>query len=86
MSDQTFEIGLVGAGAISAGAYTGGVIDFMVHALDSWYAAKGKDPLAPPHDVKLSVISGASAGSITAVLAAAYLASDQPPVANQKDA
>ena len=44
MTERSFEIGLVGAGAISAGAYTGGVIDFMVHALDCWYAAKGTDP------------------------------------------
>lgn len=86
MSNQTFEIGLVGAGAISAGAYTGGVIDFMVHALDNWYAAKGVEKLAPPHDVKLSVFSGASAGGITAALAAAYLGSDQPSVANEEGA
>lgn len=86
MSNQTFEIGLVGAGAISAGAYTGGVIDFMIHALDIWYAAKGMEKLVPPHDVKLSVFSGASAGGITAALAAAYLGSDQPSVTNEKDA
>ncbi|MBT9568746.1 MAG: patatin-like phospholipase family protein [Thiobacillus sp.] len=76
----------MGAGAISAGAYTGGVVDFMVHALDSWYAAKGKNALAPPHEVKLSVMSGASAGGITAALAAAYLGSDQPSIANEEAA
>ncbi len=86
MDERTFEIGLVGAGAISAGAYTGGVIDFMVHALDCWYAAKGIDSTVPPHDVKLSVMSGASAGGIMAALAAAYLGSDQPPVTNEQDA
>ncbi len=83
MKGTTFEIGLVGAGAISAGAYTGGVVDFMVQALDCWYAAKGTDPLAPPHDVRLSVFSGASAGGMTAALAAAYLGSDQPPIADE---
>lgn len=86
MSDQTFEIGLVGAGAISAGAYTGGVVDYLVHALDSWYAAKGVDPRVPPHEVRLSAFSGASAGGITAALAAAYLGSDQPPIADEQDA
>jgi len=86
MSNQTFEIGFVGAGAISAGAYTGGVIDFIVYALDNWYATKGVDKLAPPHEVKLSVFSGASAGGITAALAAAYLGSDQPSVTNLKEA
>lgn len=88
MENRTFEIGLVGAGAISAGAYTAGVVDFLVQALDAWYAAKGRDALAPPHEVKLSVFAGASAGGITAALAAAYLGSDQPPVttAQQGDA
>ncbi|HYC44447.1 MAG TPA: patatin-like phospholipase family protein [Burkholderiales bacterium] len=80
MSDETFEIGLVGAGAISAGAYTAGVIDFLVQALDEWYRAKDAGESVPAHDVKLSVFSGASAGAITAVLGAAYLASDQPPL------
>lgn len=79
MSQHTFEIGLVGAGAISAGAYTGGVIDFMVQALDEWYDAKTKNQKVPPHDVKLSVFSGASAGAITAALATGYLGRINPP-------
>ena len=87
MSNPSFEIGLVGAGAISAGAYTGGVVDFLVQALDVWYAAKAKgDATIPPHDVKLSVFSGASAGGITAALAAGYLGSNQPPIEKPKDA
>ena len=91
MSQQTYEIGLVGAGAISAGAYTGGVVDFMVQALDAWYAAKQQDQQSgnttvPPHDVKLSVFSGASAGAMTAAIATAYLASDQPPITSPDDA
>ncbi|MBC3908123.1 patatin-like phospholipase family protein [Undibacterium umbellatum] len=91
MSEQTYEIGLVGAGAISAGAYTGGVVDFMVQALDAWYAAKEQDQqnsntTVPPHDVKLSVFSGASAGAMTAAIATAYLASEQPPVTSPDDA
>nr|VFJ89926.1 MAG: Patatin-like phospholipase [Candidatus Kentron sp. H]VFJ90928.1 MAG: Patatin-like phospholipase [Candidatus Kentron sp. H]VFJ97941.1 MAG: Patatin-like phospholipase [Candidatus Kentron sp. H] len=84
---NTFEIGLVGAGAISAGAYTGGVIDFMTYALDMWYEVKQTDhDSVPPHDVKISVFSGASAGGITAALAAGYLGSDQPPITNKTDA
>lgn len=87
MAAEPFEIGLVGAGAISAGAYTAGVIDFMVYALDLWYQAKADgDPAAPQHDVKLSVFSGASAGAITAALAAGYLASDQPPMTSENRA
>lgn len=86
MDKPCFEIGLVGAGAVSAGAYTGGVIDFMVQALDEWYAAKSNPDTAPPHDVKLSVFSGASAGAITAALATGYLASNQPSVTNETEA
>jgi hypothetical protein len=85
MSEQIFEIGLVGAGAISAGAYTGGVIDFMVQALDEWYEAKAKRQPVPPHDVRLSVFSGASAGAITAALATGYLGSDQPAITTETD-
>lgn len=85
MSEQTFDIGLVGAGAISAGAYTGGVIDFMVQALDEWYALKAAGDGAPPHDVRISVFSGASAGGITAALAAGYLGSEQPPITNEAE-
>src|SRR4051812_2335307 len=36
-----FDIGLVMAGAVSAGAYTAGAIDFLLQALDTWYAEKG---------------------------------------------
>ncbi|HJU40799.1 MAG TPA: patatin-like phospholipase family protein [Tahibacter sp.] len=81
MPNPTFEIGLVGAGAISAGAYTAGVVDFLVQALDAWYAAKDRgDAGVPTHDVKLRVFSGASAGGIAAALATSYLGTDQPPV------
>lgn len=87
MSSKPFEIGLVGAGAISAGAYTAGVIDFLVFALDSWYEAKAAgDPQAPAHDVTLKVFSGASAGAMTAALGTAYLASDQPPIPDESAA
>jgi hypothetical protein len=80
---HTFEFGLALAGAVSAGAYTGGVIDFLIEALDSWYAAKdralaeyGDDTKkwdVPSHDVRLKVIAGASAGAITGAIAAAAL-------------
>jgi hypothetical protein len=75
-------IGLVGAGAISAGAHRSGVIDFMVKALVEWYAAKVKGVEGMPlREVKLSIFSGASVGVITAALAAGYLGSEQPSVA-----
>ena len=55
-----FEIGLVMAGAVSAGAYTAGVVDFLIQALDQWHEGKrGDDPRCPRHDVSLKVMAGA---------------------------
>ena len=72
--DTPFEIGLVMAGAISAGAYTAGVIDCFIQALDAWYAAKAAGVAdCPPHEVKLKVLTGASAGGMTAGLTAGLL-------------
>ncbi len=76
---RTFEIGLVMAGAISAGAYTAGVIDFLLQALDEWEEAKAKGT-APPHQIKLKVMAGASAGGMTAAIATAALCGDLTPV------
>ena len=39
---KSFELGLVMAGAISAGAYTAGVVDFLLQALEEWEKEKGK--------------------------------------------
>ena len=77
--DVPFEIGLVMAGAVSAGAYTAGVIDFLIQALDEWEKAKeqarkdlaeGKTTDCPMHEVRIKVMAGASAGGMTAALAA----------------
>jgi hypothetical protein len=70
-----FEIGLTMSGAISAGAYTAGVLDFLIEALDAWEAARnGPHPqTVPGHRVGLKVMSGASAGAITAAIAAVAL-------------
>lgn len=88
MSGNAFQIGLVGAGAISAGAYTGGVVDFLILALDEWHKAKASDPTGavPGHEVVLKVFSGASAGGMTAAIAAGFIGSDQPHVSNEQDA
>ncbi len=84
-----FEVGLVMAGAISAGAYTAGVVDFLIEALDQWEEAKADgyaeeraaDPAFDPprHDVRLKVMSGASAGSMVTALAAISLAGEFEP-------
>ena len=40
MAPKPFRIGVNMAGAVSAGAYTAGVLDFLIEALDTWYEAK----------------------------------------------
>jgi len=79
-SGRTFEIGLALAGAISAGAYTAGVLDFLFQALDEWQRAHGTDNV-PDHDVVLSAVAGASAGAITGALGAVALARGLQPQA-----
>ena len=38
--EDTFYLGLTMAGAVSAGAYTGGVLDYIFEVLDKWEKAK----------------------------------------------
>jgi hypothetical protein len=68
-----FQFGLVLAGAISAGAYTAGVLDFLFQALSEWEKERGKEGV-PDHRVVLKVIAGASAGAISGALGAVALA------------
>lgn len=79
---RTFEIGLVMAGAVSAGAYTAGVMDFLLQALDAWYGAREGNADVPPHDVRVKVMTGASAGGMTAAITVGALATRFPPVTN----
>ena len=75
-----FEIGLVMAGAVSAGAYTAGVMDFLIQSLDQWHEGKrGDDPRCPRHSVSLKVMAGTSAGGISAAIAAAQLCEAHTP-------
>ena len=79
--DTPFEVGLVMAGAVSAGAYTAGVCDYLIEALDAWHQAQNHHPdTTPPHKVTFKVITGASAGGINAALWAAALPYAFPPV------
>jgi hypothetical protein len=78
---KTFELGLVMAGAVSAGAYTAGVVDFLIQALDTWQQARDEQkPYCPNHEVKLEVMAGASAGGMTAALTTAVLAGEITPM------
>lgn len=67
------------AGAVSAGAYSAGVMDYLLETLELWEEAKSKnrrlgkndpryDHSIPMHDVEIDVISGASAGGICGTL------------------
>jgi hypothetical protein len=77
---KTFEIGLAMAGAISAGAYSGGVLDFLLQALDEWQKAKDAGTAGiPNHQVIIKVMSGASAGAITGAIGAIALAGGLKP-------
>ncbi|MBE7178438.1 MAG: patatin-like phospholipase family protein, partial [Mucilaginibacter polytrichastri] len=72
MENQPFHIGLCMAGAVSAGAYTAGVMDYLTEALDVWEQKKQSgEKNVPTHSVKLSVMGGASAGGMTSIIAAA---------------
>ena len=75
---NTFDLGLALAGAVSAGAYTAGVLDFLFLALDEWEKAR-PDPATPGHRVELQVVAGASAGAITGALGVVALARGMQP-------
>lgn len=72
--EQTLHLAITMAGAISAGAYTAGVMDYLLEVLDKWSQLKEKpDPRVPVHNVKIEVLSGASAGGMTAAITAVAL-------------
>jgi hypothetical protein len=87
---RPFYIGLNMPGAVSAGAYTAGVLDFLIDALDSLYAERelqkakyGTDYAKweiPPHEVRIVAMAGASAGGICSAIAAACFCEDFTPV------
>ncbi len=74
-----FQVGLSMAGAISAGAYTAGVVDFLCEALNEWENVRGQ-PDIPHHRTVISVMSGASAGGIITALLPVALADGIKPV------
>lgn len=77
-SEKTFHIGLTMGGAVSAGAYTGGVMDYLFEILDKWDKAKKRDlpgidyDLVPEHNVVIDVMGGTSAGGMATVMSALY--------------
>lgn len=72
MAEKSFHIGLCMAGAVSAGAYTAGVMDYLLKALERWEQNRGKAGI-PSHRVQISIIGGASAGGMTGLLTVAAM-------------
>ena len=81
-----FRIAINMAGAISAGAYTAGVLDFLVEALDAWYQAKTRNEFVPAHSVSIDVFSGASAGGMCAAISAILLQDEFDHIADTSKA
>lgn len=87
---RVFYLGLNMPGAVSAGSYTAGVLDFLIDALDRLYEKRREqqekfgDDFSkweiPAHEVRLVVMSGASAGGMNAAIAAATLCEPFTPV------
>ncbi|KAF2519895.1 patatin-like phospholipase family protein [Flavobacterium salilacus subsp. salilacus] len=86
MENDTFRVGLCMAGAVSAGAYTAGVVDYLLEALQEWEKQRG-NPGIPTHKVAIPVIGGASAGGMTGIITASALEDEitPVPVPQQKD-
>ncbi len=81
MASKPFELGLCLAGAVSAGAYTAGVMDYLFEALDAWEDKKNKaDKNIPSHQVLLKVIGGASAGGMTGIIASTMVNETFKPI------
>ncbi len=76
---KVFHVGLCLAGAVSAGAYTAGVMDYLIQALEDWESKRGQ-PGVPSHRVKIPVIGGASAGGMTGIVTASTINNPIPPV------
>lgn len=78
---ETFKIGLCMAGAVSAGAYTAGVLDYLIEALERWDVEKRSgNQNIPTHNVVIDVAGGASAGGMTSIILASAVNNPIPPV------
>lgn len=88
---ETFHLGITMAGAVSAGAYTAGFMDYLIEVLELWEEKKaanrkvGKespeyDPTIPMHDVCIDAFGGASAGGMVGMITALATFSKMEPV------
>ena len=93
-SNKTFHLGITMAGAVSAGAYTAGFIDYLIEALELWEEQKtiirekisqnkilsDYEKKIPLHDICIDVLGGASAGGMVGMITALSTYSKMPPV------
>jgi hypothetical protein len=78
-NQDTFYVGLCMASAVSAGAYTAGVMDYLIESLNEWEKRRGEAGV-PTHKVQIPVMGGASAGGMTSVMAAASMNNPLTPI------
>ncbi|TXD82135.1 hypothetical protein ESY86_15830 [Subsaximicrobium wynnwilliamsii] len=92
--ENTFHLGITMAGAVSAGAYTAGFIDYLIEALELWEEQKliitnkifknetltNYEKKIPLHNVCIDVLGGASAGGMVGMITALSTYSKMPPV------
>lgn len=83
--NKTFHLGICMAGAITAGSYTAGVMDYLLETMERWQKHKDENkkaldngeilphPDTPMYDVVIDIISGASAGGMCAAITSAML-------------
>lgn len=79
---STFHLGLTMAGAVSAGCYSAGVIDYLFEILDLWEKAKKGETqfdkqLIPQHNVIIEAMGGTSAGGMTTMMTGLYALGNQ---------
>lgn len=77
---NTFHLGITMAGAVSAGAYTAGFMDYILEALSAWETAKNENKdnpnsNIPNHNVIIDAIGGASAGGMVSMITTLALCS-----------
>lgn len=76
--NNIFHLGITMAGAVSAGCYTAGVLDYLFEVLDLWERAKeGKvegidNSMVPNHQVIIDAMGGTSAGGMATAITALY--------------
>lgn len=83
---DTLYLGITMAGAVSAGAYTAGVMDYLLETLHAWNELKktGADHI-PQHHVQIDALGGASAGGITAALSLLALYKGLAPIRHPEE-